>query len=48
MPIVQEGVDVFFSNGLLYEPGKAAKAGGAASSRHEMTLTHMCMSLASE
>ncbi len=36
MPTEPEGVDVFLENGVLYGPGKAANAGGVATSGLEM------------
>ncbi len=37
MPTVPEGVDVFLENKVLYGPGKAANAGGVATSGLEMS-----------
>ena len=37
MPTVPDGVDVFQKSGLLYGPGKAANAGGVATSGLEMS-----------
>jgi glutamate dehydrogenase (NADP+) len=36
MPTTPEGVNVFISSGILYGPGKAANAGGVATSALEM------------
>jgi glutamate dehydrogenase/leucine dehydrogenase len=43
MPTVPEGVDVFLNNKILYGPGKAANAGGVATSGLEMSqnATHI-------
>jgi glutamate dehydrogenase (NADP+) len=37
MPTTQEGVDVFIDAKILYAPGKAANAGGVATSGLEMS-----------
>ena len=37
MPSTPEAVDVFLSMGILYAPGKAANAGGVATSALEMS-----------
>ncbi|HLD46034.1 MAG TPA: glutamate dehydrogenase, partial [bacterium] len=37
MPTVPDGVDVFIENKILYGPGKAANAGGVATSGLEMS-----------
>ena len=37
MPTVPDGVDVFLEAGILYGPGKAANAGGVATSGLEMS-----------
>jgi glutamate dehydrogenase (NADP+) len=37
MPTVPEGVELFVEKGLLYGPGKAANAGGVATSGLEMS-----------
>ena len=37
MPTVPEGVDIFVDKGILYGPGKAANAGGVATSGLEMS-----------
>jgi glutamate dehydrogenase (NADP+) len=44
MPTVPEGVDIFHDRGLLYGPGKAANAGGVATSGLEMTQNSMRIS----
>ena len=36
MPTVPEGVEIFLDNGILFAPGKAANAGGVATSGLEM------------
>jgi glutamate dehydrogenase/leucine dehydrogenase len=41
MPTVPEGVKVFLKNEVLYGPGKAANAGGVATSGLEMTQNSM-------
>ncbi len=41
MPSTPEAVDVFLENGVLYGPGKAANAGGVATSGLEMTQNSM-------
>ncbi|MCL2642252.1 MAG: NADP-specific glutamate dehydrogenase [Candidatus Bathyarchaeota archaeon] len=41
MPTVPEGVKVFLKNKVLYGPGKAANAGGVATSGLEMTQNSM-------
>jgi glutamate dehydrogenase (NADP+) len=41
MPTVPEGVKVFLNNEVLYGPGKAANAGGVATSGLEMTQNSM-------
>ncbi|MBW6516516.1 MAG: NADP-specific glutamate dehydrogenase [Candidatus Cloacimonetes bacterium] len=41
MPTVPEGVKIFIENKLLYGPGKAANAGGVATSALEMTQNSM-------
>jgi len=41
MPTVPGGVDVFISNKILYGPGKAANAGGVATSGLEMSQNSM-------
>ncbi|MCL2691339.1 MAG: glutamate dehydrogenase, partial [Candidatus Bathyarchaeota archaeon] len=44
MPTVPEGVKVFLKNKALYGPGKAANAGGVATSGLEMTQNSMRLS----
>jgi glutamate dehydrogenase (NADP+) len=44
MPTVQEGIDAYLENGILYAPSKAANAGGVAVSGLEMTQNSMRMS----
>ncbi len=44
MPTVPEGVDLFVENKILYGPGKAANAGGVATSALEMSQNSMRMS----
>ena len=44
MPTVPEGVDLFVENKILYGPGKAANAGGVATSGLEMSQNSMRMS----
>ncbi len=44
MPTVPEGVDIFLDNKLLYAPGKAANAGGVATSGLEMCQNSMRLS----
>ena len=39
MPTVPEGVDLFLEKSILYGPGKAANAGGVATSGLEMART---------
>jgi len=41
MPTVPEGIKVFLENKVLYGPGKAANAGGVATSALEMTQNSM-------
>ena len=41
MPTVPEGIDIFLENKLLYGPGKAANAGGVATSGLEMSQNSM-------
>ncbi len=41
MPTTPEGVEVFLQNKILYGPGKAANAGGVATSGLEMTQNSM-------
>ncbi|HRU06058.1 MAG TPA: glutamate dehydrogenase, partial [Candidatus Brocadiia bacterium] len=44
MPTCPEGVDLFIENRLLYGPGKAANAGGVATSGLEMSQNGMKLS----
>ena len=44
MPTVPEGVKAFLDNKILYGPGKAANAGGVATSALEMTQNSMRLS----
>ncbi len=44
MPTVPDGVDIFLDNRLLYAPGKAANAGGVATSGLEMCQNSMRLS----
>src|SRR5438105_801773 len=44
MPTVLEGVRQFIDAGILYGPGKAANAGGVATSGLEMSQNHMRLS----
>jgi len=44
MPTVPEGVDLFVENNILYGPGKAANAGGVATSGLEMSQNSMRLS----
>ena len=44
MPTVPEGVDLFVANKILYGPGKAANAGGVATSGLEMSQNSMRLS----
>ncbi|MBW6513646.1 MAG: NADP-specific glutamate dehydrogenase [Candidatus Syntrophosphaera sp.] len=48
MPTTLEGVEVFLGNKILYGPGKAANAGGVATSGLEMTQNSMRISWTSE
>lgn len=41
MPLTPEAVDVFLSRGVLFAPGKAANAGGVATSALEMSQNSM-------
>lgn len=43
MPTMPEGIDVFIENKVLYGPGKAANAGGVATSGLEMSQNSMRM-----
>jgi glutamate dehydrogenase (NADP+) len=44
MPTTSEGVEIFLENKILYGPGKAANAGGVATSGLEMTQNSMRLS----
>jgi len=44
MPTTPEGIDVFLKSRILYGPGKAANAGGVATSGLEMTQNSMRLS----
>jgi glutamate dehydrogenase (NADP+) len=44
MPTMPEGVEVFLQNKIMYGPGKAANAGGVATSGLEMSQNSMRMS----
>ena len=44
MPSTPEAIDVYFENGILYGPAKAANAGGVATSGLEMTQNSMRLS----
>ena len=44
MPTVPEGVDIFIENKVLYGPGKAANAGGVATSGLEMSQNSLRLS----
>lgn len=44
MPTMPEGVDIFQKNGVLFAPGKAANAGGVATSGLEMCQNHIGLS----
>lgn len=48
MPSTPEAVDVFLANKVLYGPGKAANAGGVATSGLEMTQNSMRLSWSRE
>ena len=48
MPTVPEGVEIFLKNKVLYGPGKAANAGGVATSGLEMTQNNLRMSWSRE
>ena len=41
MPSEPEAIEVYFANGMLYGPGKAANAGGVATSALEMSQNSM-------
>ena len=44
MPTTPDGVNVFLENRILYGPGKAANAGGVATSALEMSQNSMRLS----
>jgi glutamate dehydrogenase (NADP+) len=44
MPTVPEGVELFVEKGILYGPGKAANAGGVATSGLEMSQNSLRLS----
>jgi glutamate dehydrogenase (NADP+) len=44
MPTMPDGIDIFLENKLLYGPGKAANAGGVATSGLEMSQNSMRLS----
>ena len=48
MPTVPAGIDIFIDNKILYGPGKAANAGGVATSGLEMTQNSMRLNWTSE
>ncbi|MDY0151377.1 MAG: NADP-specific glutamate dehydrogenase [Candidatus Cloacimonas sp.] len=48
MPTTPEGVEIFLENHILYGPGKAANAGGVATSGLEMTQNSMRISWSRE
>ena len=48
MPITPEAVGIFLENGILFGPGKAANAGGVATSGLEMCQNHIGLSWAAE
>jgi glutamate dehydrogenase (NADP+) len=48
MPTVPDGVEVFLANKLLYGPGKAANAGGVATSGLEMSQNSLRLSWSRE
>ena len=48
MPSAPEAVNIFVENGILYGPGKAANAGGVATSGLEMSQNSMRMSWSCE
>ncbi len=41
MPVTIEGINILIDNGIMYSPGKAANAGGVATSGLEMTQNFM-------
>ena len=48
MPSTKEAIDVYKENNILYGPGKAANAGGVATSALEMTQNSMRLAWSSE
>jgi glutamate dehydrogenase (NADP+) len=48
MPSTPEAVELFIKNGVLFGPGKAANAGGVATSGLEMCQNHIGLSWAAE
>ena len=48
MPCTPEAVELFLENGILFGPGKAANAGGVATSGLEMCQNHIGMSWTAE
>ena len=44
MPTTPEGIEVLQENGIIYAPGKAANAGGVATSGLEMSLNSIRLS----
>ena len=48
MPTTREATDFILENGMLFMPGKAANAGGVATSALEMTQNSMRLSWSSE
>jgi glutamate dehydrogenase (NADP+) len=48
MPTVPEGVELFVEKGILYGPGKAANAGGVATSGLEMSQNSLRLSWSRE
>ena len=48
MPTTPEGVEKFQKAGILYGPGKAANAGGVATSGLEMSQNYMALSWSRE
>ena len=48
MPSTPEAVELFIKNGVLFGPGKAANAGGVATSGLEMCQNHIGLSWSAE
>ena len=48
MPLVPEAVEIFLKSRILYGPGKAANAGGVATSGLEMSQNSLRLSWTSE